>query len=84
MWVRDVTDEKHSVMKAVGNVGLEMSGKKGKVMLSASNFPSGEECHGEGEEEGTSDVMLLPSWKMIEKVAAEQGWELDERGCGEE
>ncbi|ETI20339.1 hypothetical protein G647_08373 [Cladophialophora carrionii CBS 160.54] len=67
-WVRDVTDEKHSVMQAVGKVGLEMSGKRGKVMLSASNFPSGEECHGPGEEEGTADVMLLPSWKLIEKV----------------
>jgi (2Fe-2S) ferredoxin len=67
-WVRDVTDEKHSVMQAVGKVGLEMSGKRGKVMLSASNFPSGEECHGHGEEEGTADVMLLPSWKLIEKV----------------
>ncbi|EXJ54567.1 hypothetical protein A1O7_09908 [Cladophialophora yegresii CBS 114405] len=67
-WVRDVTDEKHSVMEAVGKVGLEMSGKRGKVMLSASNFPSGEECHAHGEEEGTADVMLLPSWKLIEKV----------------
>ncbi|KAJ9614498.1 hypothetical protein H2200_002635 [Cladophialophora chaetospira] len=71
-WVRDVTDEKHSVMQAVGKVGLEMSGKRGKVMLSASNFPSGEECHGQGEEEGTSDVMLLPSWKIIEKVRPSQ------------
>ncbi|OCT48226.1 putative sucrase/ferredoxin-like family protein [Cladophialophora carrionii] len=71
-WVRDVTDEKHSVMQAVGKVGLEMSGKRGKVMLSASNFPSGEECHGPGEEEGTADVMLLPSWKLIEKVPPSQ------------
>src|ERR1700761_3910799 len=36
-WVRDVTDEKHSVMQAVGQVGLQMSGKRGKAMLSASN-----------------------------------------------
>ena len=75
-WVRDVTDEKHSVMEAVGKVGLDMSGKKGRVMLSASNFPSGEECHGAGEEEGTSDVMLLPSWKLIEKVPPSQAGRL--------
>jgi len=66
-WVRDVTDEKHSVMQAVGKAGLER--RNGKLMLSASNMPSGEECHGEGEEEGTSDCLLLPAWVVIEKVA---------------
>ncbi|OAL36697.1 hypothetical protein AYO20_04029 [Fonsecaea nubica] len=71
-WVRDVTDEKGSVMQAVGKVGLDLSGKGGRVMLSASNFPSGEECHDAGEEAGTSDCMLLPSWVMIEKVRPSQ------------
>ncbi|EXJ61157.1 uncharacterized protein A1O5_11949 [Cladophialophora psammophila CBS 110553] len=71
-WVRDVTDEKGSVMQAVGKVGLDLSGKRGRVMLSASNFPSGEECHGEEEEQGTSDCMLLPSWVVVEKVKPSQ------------
>ncbi|OQV03284.1 hypothetical protein CLAIMM_08343 [Cladophialophora immunda] len=71
-WVRDVTDEKGSVMQAVGKVGLDLSGKRGRVMLSASNFPSGEECHGDEEEAGTSDCMLLPSWVVVEKVRPSQ------------
>ncbi|OAP54685.1 hypothetical protein AYL99_11133 [Fonsecaea erecta] len=71
-WVRDVTDEKGSVMQAVGKVGLDLSGKRGRVMLSASNFPSGEECHGDAEEPGTSDCMILPSWVVVEKVRPSQ------------
>ncbi|KIX96580.1 uncharacterized protein Z520_07846 [Fonsecaea multimorphosa CBS 102226] len=70
-WVRDVTDEKGSVMQAVGKVGLDLSGKRGRVMLSASNFPSGDECLNE-EEAGTSDCMLLPSWVVVEKVRPSQ------------
>ncbi|KAI1612633.1 Sucrase/ferredoxin-like-domain-containing protein [Exophiala viscosa] len=69
-WVRDVTDEKGSVMQAVGKAGLDR--KNGKIMLSASNLPSGEECHGPGVEEGTSDVLLLPAWVYIEKVGPSQ------------
>lgn len=66
-WVRDVTDEKGSVMQAVGKAGLER--KNGKIMLSASNLPSGEEGHGPEDEEGTSDCLLLPAWVVVEKVA---------------
>ncbi|KIW58463.1 hypothetical protein PV05_02975 [Exophiala xenobiotica] len=69
-WVRDVTDEKHSVMEAVGKAGLQR--RNGKIMLSASNMPSGDECHGDGVEEGTADCLLLPSWVVIEKVAPSQ------------
>lgn len=69
-WVRDVTDEKGSVMQAVGKAGLDR--KNGKIMLSASDFPSGEECHGAGVEDGTSDVLLLPAWVYIEKVSPSQ------------
>lgn len=69
-WVRDVTDEKGSVMQAVGRAGLER--KNGKIMLSASNLPSGEECHGPDVEEGTSDCLLLPAWVVVEKVAPSQ------------
>lgn len=66
-WVRDVTDEKHSVMQAVGKAGIER--RNGKIMLSASSMPSGEECHGHGVEEGTSDCLLLPAWVVVEAVA---------------
>ncbi|KIX04200.1 uncharacterized protein Z518_07754 [Rhinocladiella mackenziei CBS 650.93] len=69
-WVRDVTDEKGSVMHAVGKAGLER--RNGKLMLSASNLPSGEECHGPGEEEGTADCLLLPAWVVVEKVRPSQ------------
>ncbi|KAK5218903.1 hypothetical protein LTR72_008085 [Exophiala xenobiotica] len=69
-WVRDVTDEKHTVMEAVGKAGLDR--RNGKIMLSASNMPGGEECHGDGVEEGTADCLLLPSWVVIEKVAPSQ------------
>jgi (2Fe-2S) ferredoxin len=75
-WVRDVTDEKGSVMQAVGKVGLDLHSKRGRVMLSASDFPSGEECHGAGEEQGTADVMILPSWKLVEKVPPSKASEL--------
>lgn len=71
-WVRDVTDEKASVMQAVGRVGVDRS--NGKVMLSASNMPSSSEgCDGveDGEEEG-SDCLLLPAWTLIENVKPSQ------------
>jgi hypothetical protein len=71
-WVRDVTDEKGSVMEAVGKFGQEIQmsdGRgKGKVMLSASNMPTG--CEHEGDD--GSDCMLLPSWTFIEKVLPKQ------------
>jgi hypothetical protein len=71
-WVRDVTDEKGSVMEAVGKYGqeIQMSGGrgKGKVMLSASNMPTG--CEHEGED--GSDCLLLPSWTFIAKVLPNQ------------
>jgi hypothetical protein len=65
-WVRDVTDEKHSVMHAVGKAGVER--KNGKVMLSASNMPPTHEDT-ETTEEGTADCLLLPAWVVIEQVA---------------
>jgi hypothetical protein len=74
-WVRDVADEKGSVMQAVGKHGqeIEMSNGrgKGKMMLSASNMPSGGE-HGDCDIDEGSDCMLLPSWTFIEKVRPEQ------------
>lgn len=71
-WVRDVTDEKASVMQAVGRVGVDR--RNGKVMLSASNMPvSSEGCDGvEDGEEGGSDCLLLPAWTLIENVKPSQ------------
>ncbi|EHY60269.1 hypothetical protein ABEF92_006539 [Exophiala dermatitidis] len=69
-WVRDVTDEKGSVMQAVGKAGLDR--KNGKIMLSASNLPPSldhDHHHDEDVEPGTSDCLLLPAWVVIEKVA---------------
>ncbi|EXJ81581.1 hypothetical protein A1O1_07645 [Capronia coronata CBS 617.96] len=72
-WVRDVTDEKGSVMQAVGKAGVDR--KNGKLMLSASNLPprinwdTDPDGGYPGEEPGTSDCLLLPAWVVIEKVA---------------
>lgn len=71
-WVRDVTDESGSVMEAVGKYGQEIrmsDGRgKGKLMLSASNMPTG--CDHESDD--GSDCLLLPSWTFIEKVMPDQ------------
>ncbi len=74
-WVRDVTDEKGTVMEAVGKFGQEIqmsNGRgKGKVMLSASNMPTGGQ-NGDCDNEDGADCFLLPSWTMIEKVQPDQ------------
>jgi hypothetical protein len=74
-WVRDVTDVPGSVMEAVGKYGqeIEMSNGrgKGKIMLSASNMPTGGECGDDDATDG-SDCLLLPSWTFIDKVTPAQ------------
>lgn len=66
-WVRDVADEKGSVMEAVGKYGTDKV-KNGKLMLSASNMPTPDgEYHGPGGHDKTR-VLLLPAWKMIDNV----------------
>jgi hypothetical protein len=74
-WVRDVTDEKGTVMEAVGKHGQEIqmsNGRgKGKVMLSASNMPTGGD-HGDCDNENGADCYLLPSWTKIEQVKPDQ------------
>ena len=66
-WVRDVADEKGSVMEAVGRYGTDKLAN-GKVMLSASNIPTPDgECHGPGGHDKTR-VLLLPAWKIIDDV----------------
>jgi len=67
-WVRDVTDEKGSVMEAVGRHGTNL--QNGRCMLSASNMP----IPGDGADTGIldadkagsggTDVLILPSWRI--------------------
>jgi hypothetical protein len=68
-WVRDVADEKGSVMEAVGKHGQDLV--NGRLMLSASNIPLpwGEDGRGQDLEGGkASSVVLLPAWKVVEGV----------------
>ena len=78
-WVRDVTDEKGSVMQAVGKYGQEYqrseSRGKAKMMLSASNMPTGGQ-NGDCDMDEGSSCFLLPSWQWIEKVLPEEVPEL--------
>ncbi|KAL9121356.1 MAG: hypothetical protein Q9187_002082 [Circinaria calcarea] len=68
-WVRDVEDEKGSVMEAVRECGVKPS--NGRLMLSASNMP----VPHNHPDSTTSDpstqpttVLLLPSFTIIENV----------------
>ena len=67
-WVRDVADEKGSVMEAVGKHGNEL--KNGKLMLSASNMPIWDGDIGIlNPAVGTAtDVLILPAWKMVKGI----------------
>ncbi|KAK5119679.1 hypothetical protein LTR85_007254 [Meristemomyces frigidus] len=68
-WVRDVEEEKGSVMEAVGKHGGEVEG--GKLMLSASNMPTPEH-HAEHEgpygKDRPTRVLLLPAFQFVEGV----------------
>lgn len=59
-WVRDVADEKGSIMEAVEKGGVKPS--NGKLMLSASNIPVPDHS------DHSSMVLLLPSWQLIDNV----------------
>jgi len=59
-WVRDVADEKGSIMEAVDKGGVTPS--NGKLMLSASNMPIPDHS------DHSSMVLLLPSWQFIDNV----------------
>ncbi|MCJ1432905.1 hypothetical protein MMC27_002263 [Xylographa pallens] len=65
-WVRDVEDEKGSVMEAVGKCKVQPT--NGRLMLSASNMPvpSTHHHHAAGAEPTT--VLLLPSFTLVENV----------------
>ncbi|KAK3675912.1 hypothetical protein LTR78_004104 [Recurvomyces mirabilis] len=69
-WVRDVEDEKGSVMEAVGKHGSAVEG--GRLMLSASNIPTASDFFGEGDGKGDygrpTRVLLLPAFQWINGV----------------
>jgi hypothetical protein len=65
-WVRDVADEKGSVMEAVDAHNKEVRG--GRLMLSASNMcPPAEESAPYGEDRPTS-VLLMPAFQFVDNV----------------
>lgn len=74
-WVRDIADEKGSVMEAVGGyLGGKEKEKEGKgmwrCMVSACDAPVPEYSYDGGKgEQGETEVMVLPKWEIVEKVA---------------
>jgi hypothetical protein len=60
-WVRDVADEKGSIMEAVDRGSVKPS--NGKLMLSASDMPVPDHS------DTSSRVLLLPSWQFIDNVS---------------
>ncbi|KAK8237739.1 Sucrase/ferredoxin-like-domain-containing protein [Phyllosticta capitalensis] len=68
-WVRDVADEKGSIMQAVEKCGVKPS--NGKMMLSASDMPVPHENHNTAVPEGAetpTTVLLLPAFTLVENV----------------
>ncbi|CAI7645209.1 unnamed protein product [Penicillium glandicola] len=65
-WVRDVADEEGSVMEAIERGGLEPS--NGRLKLSASNMPVPDEYHMADAGKQPTNVLLLPSFTVVEHV----------------
>ncbi|KAJ5168338.1 uncharacterized protein N7482_003932 [Penicillium canariense] len=65
-WVRDVADEVGSVMEAIEKGGVEPS--NGRLKLSASNMPVPDEYHMHEAGKQPTDVLLLPSFTVVEHV----------------
>ncbi|KAF4125548.1 Sucrase/ferredoxin-like [Geosmithia morbida] len=61
-WVRDVSDEKGSVMQAVGKASAPSNGK---MMLSASDMPT---PNGTTDYTEPTTVLLLPAFTLIDNV----------------
>ncbi|MCJ1416584.1 hypothetical protein MMC32_002922 [Xylographa parallela] len=65
-WVRDVEDEKGSVMEAVGKCKVPPA--NGRLMLSASNMPVPSTHHNHAQGAEPTTVLLLPSFTLVENV----------------
>ncbi|KAM0331565.1 hypothetical protein ACHAQA_003243 [Verticillium albo-atrum] len=61
-WVREIEDEKGSVMEAIGKAAAPSNGK---LMLSASNAPT---PHGTSDYDQPTTILLLPAFTIIENV----------------
>ncbi|KAF8473366.1 Sucraseferredoxin-like protein [Kalaharituber pfeilii] len=81
-WVRDVEDEKGSVMEALAKsrTGSWMTGSK-RVMISASNMPPPPEYYAAEEQKKPmpTTVLLLPSFTIVEHVTPQDTPELIRR-----
>lgn len=64
-WVRDVADEKGSVMEAIERGGV--SPANGTLKLSASNMPVPDEYHDTDTDQPTT-VLLLPAFTIVDHV----------------
>ncbi|RMJ22365.1 Sucrase ferredoxin domain-containing protein [Aspergillus sp. HF37] len=65
-WVRDVADEEGSVMEAIGKGGVEPA--NGELKLSASNMPLPDEYYDHEPGKQPTNVLLLPSFTIVEQV----------------
>ncbi|KAJ9635211.1 hypothetical protein H2199_008697 [Coniosporium tulheliwenetii] len=65
-WVRDVADEEGSIMEAIERGPTKPT--SGRLMLSASNMPLPSTLHHDPSLAGTTSVLLLPAFTIIENV----------------
>ena len=65
-WVRDVADEKGSVMEAIEANGKDVEG--GKLMLSASNMNLPDHNSGPYGKDRPTSVLLMPSFQFVDNV----------------
>ncbi|KAH0551023.1 hypothetical protein GP486_007620 [Trichoglossum hirsutum] len=65
-WVRDVADEKGSVMEALDQSAVKP--KNGRLMVSASNMPPPPEFHHAAAGRQPTTVLILPSFTLVDLV----------------
>lgn len=68
-WVRDVADEKGSVMEAVEKFGVGVEG--GRLMLSASNMHLPDHNSGPYGRDRPTTVLLMPAFQFVDNVTPE-------------
>ncbi|KAJ5107958.1 hypothetical protein N7456_004633 [Penicillium angulare] len=73
-WVRDVADESGSIMEAIEKGGVEPS--NGRLKLSASNMPVPDEYHMHEAGSQPTNVLILPSFTVVEHVTPQLAPEL--------
>ncbi|KAI5303020.1 hypothetical protein KEM56_000119, partial [Ascosphaera pollenicola] len=73
-WVRDIADEKGSVMRAIEKKASEPT--NGKLKLSASNIPVPEEYDDAEEGHRPTRVLILPAFQWVDHVTPQLADEL--------